>query len=322
MLGNESQRTTAENYRRFARHEATGRSPLYAELTEQIAKDPGMLAFLTEQPPAKRQPNLLLGVVRYLYGTQCDYSAFRAVVLDNRDVVAEALAHRRTQTNEPARCAVLLPLLAQLPQPLALLEVGAAAGLCLLADRYSYRYGEHTVGSSDLVFDCTTYGPVPLPSRLPDVVWRMGIDLDPINVQDEEAVRWLEALVWPEQLARTARLRRAIEIARREPPPVLEGDLLERLRGVAGAAPADATLVIFHTAVLTYLDMEEREAFTQQVQGLGAEWISNEGPGVTPGITPHPDRASNRDDGFVLAHASRQVAFCDPHGSWIQWLAP
>jgi hypothetical protein len=31
---------------------------------------------------------------------------------------------RTTRTNEPARCAVLLPLLARLPQPLVLLEVG------------------------------------------------------------------------------------------------------------------------------------------------------------------------------------------------------
>ena len=48
---------------------------------------------------------------------------------------------RATQTNEPARCAVLLPVLARLPQPLALLEVGASAGLCLLPDHYGYDYG-------------------------------------------------------------------------------------------------------------------------------------------------------------------------------------
>ena len=50
---------------------------------------------------------------------------------------------RRTQTNEPARCAVLLPLLAQLPQPLALVDVGASAGLTMLFDRYSYDYAGH-----------------------------------------------------------------------------------------------------------------------------------------------------------------------------------
>jgi hypothetical protein len=51
---------------------------------------------------------------------------------------------RRTQTNEPARCATLLPLLALLPQPLALLEIGASAGLCLLPDLYSYKYTDST----------------------------------------------------------------------------------------------------------------------------------------------------------------------------------
>ena len=47
---------------------------------------------------------------------------------------------RATQTNEVGRCATLLPLLASLPGPLALLEVGCSAGLCLFPDRYSYRF--------------------------------------------------------------------------------------------------------------------------------------------------------------------------------------
>ena len=42
---------------------------------------------------------------------------------------------RSTQTNEAGRCAALLPVLALLPQPLALLEVGTSAGLCLFPDR-------------------------------------------------------------------------------------------------------------------------------------------------------------------------------------------
>jgi hypothetical protein len=46
---------------------------------------------------------------------------------------------RATQTNEAGRWAVLLPVLAALPQPLTLLEVGASAGLSLHPDRYAYR---------------------------------------------------------------------------------------------------------------------------------------------------------------------------------------
>jgi hypothetical protein len=37
----------------------------------------------------------------------------------------------------------LLPALALLPQPLAIIEVGASAGLTLLADKYSYDYDGH-----------------------------------------------------------------------------------------------------------------------------------------------------------------------------------
>ena len=32
-----------------------------------MARDDDVLAFLAAMPPAKRQPNLLLGAVRYLY---------------------------------------------------------------------------------------------------------------------------------------------------------------------------------------------------------------------------------------------------------------
>ena len=78
---------------------------------------------------------------------------------------------RRTQTNEPARCATLLPALARLPGPLALIEVGASAGLTLLFDHYSYDYDGHRLAGCDPgapTLRCAVHGPVPLPARLPD----------------------------------------------------------------------------------------------------------------------------------------------------------
>ena len=53
---------------------------------------------------------------------------------------------------------MLLPVLAALPQPLALLEVGASAGLCLYPDRYAYRYGDHLLGPGEPVLDCAATG--------------------------------------------------------------------------------------------------------------------------------------------------------------------
>lgn len=73
---------------------------------------------------------------------------FLRLVKRHADEIAATMAVRTTQTNEPARCATLLPVLAHLPQALALLEVGASAGLCLLPDYYAYDYGGHSVEPS------------------------------------------------------------------------------------------------------------------------------------------------------------------------------
>ena len=57
----------------------------------------------------------------------------------------------------------------------------------------------------------------PVPARLPRVVWRAGLDLKPVDLSDPGEVGWLEALVWPEQVDRLARLRAAIKIASQPP---------------------------------------------------------------------------------------------------------
>ena len=93
----------------------------------------------------------------------------------------------------------------------------------------------------------------------------------------------------------------------------------ERLVAVAAQAPPDATLVVFHTAVLPYLDDAGRHRFVDRVRALGAHWIAQEGPGVVPDLAapqPPPDRPA-----FVVALDGRPVAFSAPHGGWLRWLA-
>ncbi len=151
------------------------------------------------------------------------------------------LRTRRTQTNEPARCATLLPAMALLPEPLALLEVGASAGLTLLVDRYSYDYAGHRVTGTDPqapVLRCEPRGPVPLPRRVPTVSWRAGLDLNPLDVTDSADVHWLACLLWPGEGEREAGLTAAVEVARRDPPTVHRGNLLEDLGALAASAPS------------------------------------------------------------------------------------
>lgn len=304
--------STAPTYREFAVREARGVSPTYERLALAVAGDTAVLALLDRVPVAKRQPNLLFGVVRLLGGPVGDPAAFRDFMVANWAAVEPELRARATQTNEPGRCAVLLPVLASLPQPLALLEVGASAGLGLFPDRYSYRYGDHRLGTGDPVLDCDLTG-APPPTRRPDVVWRAGLDLNPLDAGDP----WLDALIWPEHQHRRDRLRAAATIAAADPPELIRGDLVDDLPALAARAPAGATLVVFHTSVLYQVPAARREAFIDLAGTLPGHWISLESPEVVPfgGLpTPPGDGLHN-----VLALDGRPLAWARGHGQSVRW---
>jgi hypothetical protein len=320
MTGVDPTLATAENYKRFAMHEAAGRSSAYERLAYAVSEDGLVLSFLGQLPPAKRQPNLLFGVARYLLGSPPSPASLRSLVSKRPSELAQVMLARRTQTNEAARCAVLLPALALLTPPLALVEVGAAAGLTLLPDVYSYDYDGHRVAGTDPyapTLSCRPGGRAPLPRQALEVAWRAGIDLNPLDVNDADDVAWLSCLVWPGEADRAERLHAAVAAACRQPPTIHRGDVLEDLARVVAQAPAGATLVVYHSAVLAYVDMPKRQAFAAAVHDLGGVWLSNEGAGVLPDLSTDPGPAS-----FLLVRDGKEVlARTDPHGAWLEWLA-
>jgi hypothetical protein len=317
---------TAERYQAFAMREARDYSPTYEALALAVSADSYLLGLLDELPPEKRQPNLLFAAAQYLGAPLAAPEDFRAWAVRHWAQVTATMLERRTQTNEPARCATLLPILARLPQPLALLEVGAAAGLCLYPDAYQYEYRQGNdvtvVGLSDspVRLSCEVSGDMPRPEPMPTIVWRAGLDLNPLDVSDDDDMRWLDALVWPEQRQRRDRLHAAARIARADPPHLISGDLLIDLPALASQAPANATLVIFHSAVLTYVAPEARDAFTDIVRGLPGHWISNEAPGVLPELASTAQVVSDGTARFLLALDGQPIAVTGPHGQSISWL--
>jgi hypothetical protein len=312
-------------YRRFAQQEAAGRSALYEALALGVAEDADTLAFLLTLPEAKRQPNLLLAAARQVCGLASGWADFRRLLGADRDAVRACMLSHATQTNEPARCATLLPVLAGLPQPLALIEVGASAGLCLLPDHYAYDYGGGRFGPVGVeappVFACRAGGGPPIPSAMPRIVWRAGLDLNPLDAGDPAQAGWLETLVWPEQTGRLAQLRAAMRIAASVRPRVVRGNLLgDELAALCREAPRDATLVIFHTAVLAYVaDARDRQEFATRVRSLCQYWIANEVPRVFPDIAAQA--GAGPAGRFLLSVNGAPVAWTDPHGAAIDWIA-
>ncbi len=210
-------------FRRFAEMEAKDYSPLYERLSLAIADDGDLLALAANAGPGQPPPNLFLGAVHYLLmnglksGLRRFYPSlagaglergdpqpdFRRFCRENEANISALLPSRRVQTNEVGRSACLMPAFAHVASlangPIALVEIGASAGLNLLCDRYFYDYGDlGTAGDphSPVRLRCQVAGGERPPvEAVPAVAFRIGVDLDPVDVRDEDQTTWLRALV-------------------------------------------------------------------------------------------------------------------------------
>lgn len=317
----------ADLFRSFANREsAGGASALYTRLANGVADDPEVLALTVG---AQRAPNLLMAAVHRMILRGLDhplaahyapgapdedpYPLFREVCLAHADEVRETVTTHLVQTNEVARTTALLPAL-PLDEPLALIEIGASAGLNLLLDRYRFAYsdGQTFGGPSPVTLRCEVQGdvPPPVPARAPVIVSREGIDLRPIDPDDEEQTLWLRALVWPDERDRMAVLEAALSVARAERPTIHAGDALDLLGDVLASVPDDVLPVVFHTFTLWAFSPEDRArlygtiaASGRDVAVLSAEWLEGDWPGLR----------------ILRGGEERRLAECDGHGGWIKW---
>ncbi len=325
----------AERYRSWADVGARGLSPAYETLAHAVADREDVLEMLLHVDSPRRQPNLLFGALRWHGAPVFDPTAALDWAVAHPEEVLDVLRTRRTQTNEAGRCALLMPALSQLAadgEPLALVEIGASAGLCLLPDRWRYRYlltddadapdahVVHEVGPSDspVRLDCRVTGPAPLPDVVPTIGWRAGLDLEPVDATDPDARRWLECLVWPEHVDRAERLHAALSVAAADPPPVHRGDATTDLAALLDRVPDRMTPVVTHSAALMYLSREDRGRLVDLLRERGVHRLGAEGPEVVPGTGPPPPL--HEESQFWLTLDDRVLAACQPHGRWLAWV--
>jgi hypothetical protein len=339
---------------------ATPRAPLYAAMSIGISRDPALHRLLLQAPPTQRLPVLLLAAIHDLLLADPSHRlarwypnltldplrpsdrnllpVLRGFVGEHREEIRTRLATRSTQTNEVGRSALLLPafaLLASEVGPLGHLDVGASGGLNLLLDRFQYHYvssdGDVTVvgESSPVVLSTGTKGPAPIPSMLPTIRTRCGIDRRPIDVTDPTEARWLEACVWPDQAERFHRLVAAIELARTRPPELLAGDAVASLAAGVARVGTTAHPVVTNSWVLNYLTSDQRVAYLAELDRIGAErdlsWVYLEAPALIPELPTGPDPKDPHLTVLSLARwrngerSVQHLATCHPHGFWIHW---
>jgi hypothetical protein len=292
-------------------------SPLWAAAARGIAADREVLALVERAEEARRQPVLVLAVARWLGAPLGPWSELRRWLLDHPDAFLAELGRRLTQTNDVRRTTPVSLALARVEGPVALLEVGASAGLGLLPDRWGHRAGDVRWGDPEspvqLVADVRgDLGAV----RLPEVVWRAGLDLDPLDVTSDADTGWLDALLPPGVPERAALLARAVSVARTAPPRVDRGDAVDDLARLAAEAPGDATLVVVSTGTLVYLPGRRRQQFVDTVRALGARWISYERRDLLHDVrVVVPDGVPDDEAFAVLALDGEALAVGDAHGT-------
>jgi hypothetical protein len=181
--------------------------------------------------------------------------------------------------------------------------------------------------------ECAVAGDPPIADRAPEIAARIGLDRSPVDLEDEDDVRWQLACVWPDT-GRLDRTRAAIELARRERVEVVRGDLIDDLASAAGRLHPGPPLCVMTSWVLAYVPGRQRPAFLDALADLSHDrtvmWLSAEGPGV---VRQLPAPAGEHADGVVPSvlgvvqfAGGEQVAAdvlgtCHPHGSSLTWSA-
>jgi hypothetical protein len=347
----------AQQFKTWTR-QRSGVSPLYEAIVQRIIADEELLALVAEGASRDYVQNRFMAAVHYLLLEGCHhplseyyatltakpapvtqaYQHFKDFCFTHKQKLLDLVASREVQINEVRRCAALLPAFAWARQPggnrpLALLDVGAAAGLNLLLDQFFYDYGPAgTVGDrrAPVRIACRLRGTrLPrLPKKIPRIAWRMGIDCHPVDVNDPHATNWMVALVSPDDNSRLSLLLAALAIARSDPPKIVKGLAHDILPGVLHSVPKHLPLCVFHTFTTHHFHQEELARFNAVLAAfskvrdfhvISMEWQKLRGKPQTQ--LPIPIEAlsfaSGKRKRVTLGEVDNRGA-CE----WLEWLQP
>ena len=218
------------------------------------------------------------------------------------------------QTNEVARAAALIGaarLLATLnPLPLRLLELGASAGLNLNFDRYH-------LGAEGAGVVLTPDWRGTMPQGAITVASRRGVDLNPLD-PERDGLR-LMAYCWADQQERLTRLRAALDLARRDPPPVDRGDAGAWLAAQLADPAAGRLTLVYHTVAAQYFPPATRQACHDALERAGRA-ASAAAP--VAHLRMEADGGEGAALDLTLWDGTRRdwsLGRADFHGRWIDW---
>jgi hypothetical protein len=275
--------------------------------------------------------------------------ALRRAILARRDNLHAFVRGNTVQTNETGRgIAWLLPaILSDWPR-FHLLDLGASAGLNLVADRRSFTFFEGEEGAVGgrlgagrspqfkLHIPAGTSSVVPGDGRIPQILSRTGYDIHPFQLRNALDEVTLAAFVWADQPARLARLREGIaamrEVSKSASPVQLHAvDLPDGLPQFLSWHMCDdrQPVLCYSTYIRMYL-ADRGNALRWHLADWATEqerpllWIQWEPPSRldrSPGKAPELGwLAWTADLWFRGQEYSWHIGWVHPHGQRVKWL--
>lgn len=228
------------------------------------------------------------------------------------------------QTNEVRRSAALIAMahvaLSHFDRPIVLSELGASGGLNLMWDHFALNCGHGIQGPSDAVLTLTPdwTGAMP-PQACPQVVDRLGVDLNPLNPNDPSDLLRLTAYLWADQPHRLALTRAAASVM---DAVVEKGDAINWLATRLDAAPKGHMHIIQHTVAWQYFAADAQARGTALIEAAGAHatpetplaWVQMETDGDTTGAVGAALTLRLWPGDLTLS-----LGRADFHGRWINW---
>lgn len=325
-------------------------SPMYRHLSIQVSRDDQCLALAVQSEPSQPAPNLFFAAVHYLLEKKLSESSdgnalakyypslggrfeaspemfecFKVFCSKFEFEILEILKTKLVQTNEVQRCAVLWPALKLVGQMakqpnIALVDVGTSGGLSFLMDKAHISYSDGVQSGPDdskLRLHCESRGTT-VPS-LPNVSIksRIGVDLNPVDLLNENERAWNLALIWPDQLDRRHRVENALDLLKVTPINFHRGRANQLLPLVISKIPSDQLLCVLHSFSLNQFSVDDRAGFDKvletesskrEIWRIGLEWLGSKNPELA--ITKYTDGKRSWN---------QKIAECGGHGEWIDW---
>ena len=270
-------------------------------------------------------------------------------IMARREQLAPFIQTATVQTNETARGVCwLLPLLYTGWDAVHLIDLGASAGLNLLAEARNYRifYGDQSTVNGNQFFDIGGGQPVQFPMQTQgsfhqpptassqlQILSRTGCDLAPFKLDTAVDEQTLASFIWADHPHRVERLREGIATFHRvnqtEAPvqlhPVRLPDDLPDFLATAVPQQPHHPIVIYNTSITYYLNdngrsLRQHIANWAETQNRPILWLQWEPLWDGPEAPAFGWVAWTADLWQANEHHQWHLAWNHAHGTAVQWL--